>query len=222
MWHVLSSIILITLELAELETQRASIDIQDEAAIREYYELRKNLANFTSDMQAVISHPDYCLQFLQPGRLVHIKYQDHDFGWGAVVNYKPRKSKNPNEELEAHHRFVLDVLLETADGSSAGTRTHTDLPSGVRPPQEGEKSQLAVVPVLLSCIHALSHVRIFLPKEVQTVDSKNSVKRALQEVKKRFPDGVALLDPIENMNIKDESFKKLLRVSLFASTLVYR
>jgi ATP-dependent RNA helicase DOB1 len=39
------------------------------------------------------------------------------------------------------------------------------------------------------------------------------VKKALDEVAKRFPDGLALLDPIENMGIKDDSFKKLLRVS---------
>ncbi|KAK5015975.1 ATP-dependent RNA helicase mtr4 [Cryomyces antarcticus] len=33
----------------------------------------------------------------------------------------------------------------------------------------------------------------------------------LEEVKRRFPDGIAVLDPIENMGITDESFKKLLR-----------
>jgi ATP-dependent RNA helicase DOB1 len=36
--------------------------------------------------------------------------------------------------------------------------------------------------------------------------------KSVDEVKRRFPDGVPLLDPIENMQIKDESFKKLLRV----------
>lgn len=195
------------------------MNIQDEATIQDYYDLRKQLAKFTSDMQEVISHPDYCLPFLQPGRLVQIKYQDFDFGWGVIVNYKQRRSKNPNEELKPQQKYVIDVLLQVADGSSSGTRTHTDLPSGVVPPKEGEKTKMEVVPVLLSCLQAISHIRIFLPKEVQTVDSKNGVKRSLQEVKKRFPDGVALLDPIENMNIKDDSFKKLLRVSQYASTL---
>ena len=37
--------------------------------------------------------------------------------------------------------------------------------------------------------------------------------KSVQEVKKRFPAGVALLDPVENMGIVDEAFKKLLRVS---------
>jgi ATP-dependent RNA helicase DOB1 len=48
---------------------------------------------------------------------------------------------------------------------------------------------------------------------LHTTDSRNSVGKALEEVQKRFPDGIALLDPIENMGIRDDSFKKLLRVS---------
>ena len=32
-----------------------------------------------------------------------------------------------------------------------------------------------------------------------------------QEVQKRFPDGLPLLDPIEDMNIKDDNLKKLVR-----------
>lgn len=189
------------------------MNIPDEGTIREYYDLRKQLANFTEDMQTVISHPNYSLPFMQPGRLVQIKYGDYDFGWGAVVNFKQRKTpKNSTEELSPHQSYVVDVLLKIADGSSVGTKTHQDLPSGVRPPKDGEKARVEVVPVVLSCIQAIAHIRIFLPKELHTVDSKNTVGKALDEVKKRFPDGIAVLDPIENMGIKDDSFKKLLRV----------
>jgi ATP-dependent RNA helicase DOB1 len=72
---------------------------------------------------------------------------------------------------------------------------------------------MEVVPVILNCIESIGHLRVFLPNELKTADQKNSVRKALDEVKKRFPDGIAVLDPIENMNIKDESFKRLLRVS---------
>lgn len=27
---------------------------------------------------------------MQPGRLVKVNYRNHDFGWGAVVNYQKR------------------------------------------------------------------------------------------------------------------------------------
>ncbi|KAH8697210.1 putative ATP dependent RNA helicase [Talaromyces proteolyticus] len=199
-------------ELGDLESQRASMNITDEATVRDYYELRKQLAQFTADMQTVISHPDICLRYLQSGRLVRIKYLEYDFDWGVVIDFKRRKQpKNSNEELSPHQSYVLHVLLKVADGSSVGTRTHSELPPGIHPPEEGEASHYEVVPVLLSCLQAISHIRIFTPKEVQTPDSRNSIKRSLEEVKKRFPDGIAMLDPIEDMEIKDDSFKKLLR-----------
>jgi len=34
-----------------------------------------------------------------------------------------------------------------------------------------------------------------------------------QEVKRRFPDGLPLLDPIEDMGIKDDGLKTVVRVS---------
>jgi ATP-dependent RNA helicase DOB1 len=209
---ILSDKVLTKPELEELESQRANMIISDEPTIREYYDLRKQLAQFTTDMQVVISHPDYSLRYLQPGRLIQIKYLEYDFGWGVVVDYKRRKG---TEEQTPHQSFVVYVLLKVAEGSSSGTNTHADLPSGVRPPQEGEQSDFEVVPVLLSCVQAFSHVRIYLPKDIKTADSRNSAKRSLDEIHKRFPDGVALLDPIEHMGIKDESFKKLLRVCVF-------
>lgn len=190
------------------------MSIPDEPTVREYYELKKQLATLTEDMQTVISHPQYCIRFLQPGRLLQIKQNGHDFGWGVLVNWKKRKQKNNNTEYSDHESYIIDVLLKIAEGSaSVGTRTHGDLPQGVVPPKEGEKCRFEVVPVLLNCIQAISHIRLHLPKEVTTPDSRNSVKRALEEVQRRFPDGIALLDPIENMNIRDESFKKLMRVS---------
>ncbi|OGM39881.1 putative ATP dependent RNA helicase (Dob1) [Aspergillus bombycis] len=199
-------------ELAELEEKRANMTISDEGTIRDYYDLRKQIRQFTDDMQAVISHPNYSLPFIQPGRLISIKHKDVDFGWGVVVNYKQRKTpKNSAEEPTPYHKYVVDVLLRIADGPSVGTKTFEDLPSGVRPPKEGENSRMEVVPVVLSCVQSISHIRIFLPKDLRSADSKNGVQKALDEVQKRFPDGIAVLDPIENMNIKDDGFKKLLR-----------
>jgi ATP-dependent RNA helicase DOB1 len=67
-------------ELRQLEAQHASMNIPDEGIISEYYECRKQLAEFKENMRAVISQPNHCLPFLQPGRLVEIKYMDYNFG----------------------------------------------------------------------------------------------------------------------------------------------
>src|SRR5699024_12402851 len=77
---------------------------------------------------------------------------------------------------------------------------------------EGENYRMEVVPVMLTCIQAIGHIRVHLPKELHSLDSRNSMKKTHKEVQRRFPDGVPVLDPIENMNIQDEQFKKNLRV----------
>ena len=204
-----------TLELHELEAQRSSIEIPDEGTIRDYYDLRKQLATYTKDMRDVINHPNYCLQFMQSGRLIRIKYKDYDFGWGAVVNFTPRKPNKDEkaENITPQESYVVDVLLQVADTSSNGTRTYQELPPGVRPANEGEKAKMEVVPILLSCVESIGHIRIFLPNDLKPADQRNTVRKSLDEVKRRFPDGIAVLDPIENMGITDASFKNLLRVS---------
>ena len=201
-------------QLHNLETQRSNMEISDEGTIREYYDLRKQLDTYTRDMRDVINHPNYCLQFMQSGRLVRIKYMDHDFGWGAVVNFTARKPGKGQkaEDISPQQSYVIDVLLQVADTSSNGTRTHTELPQGVRPALEGEKSKMEVVPILLSCVESIGHIRIFLPSDLKSADQRNTARKSIDEVKRRFPDGIAVLDPIENMGITDNSFKKLLRV----------
>ena len=190
--------------------------ISDEGTIREYYDLRQQLSTYTKDMRDVINHPNYSLQFMQPGRLVRIKHMDYDFGWGAVVNFTQRKPNKDHkaEDITPQQSYIIDVLLQVADGALNGTRTHQDLPQGVRPALEGEKAKMEVVPILLSCVESLGHIRIFLPQDLKSPDQRNTVRKSLEEVQRRFPDGIAVLDPIENMGITDASFKKLLRVCL--------
>jgi ATP-dependent RNA helicase DOB1 len=199
-------------DLNQLQLYRDSLEIPDEGTIKEYYDLRQQLEVYRKDMKDVITHPNYSLQFMQPGRLVHIKHEDQDFGWGAVVKFSPRRApKGSAEEYLPQQSYIIDVLLNVSDNSSVGTQTHKEIPAGVVPPAEGEKGKMEVVPVLLSCIEEIGHIRIFLPKDLSASDQRNTVRKALDEVKRRFPDGIANLDPIENMKITDDSFKKLMR-----------
>ena len=200
-------------ELQQLETQKSDMIIEDEATIKSYYEIRKQLDNYTEDMRNVIIHPNYSLQFMQPGRLVEIKHGEYDFGWGAVLKYYPRPQppKTSAESYSPQESFILDVALNCAEGAIPGVRSFNALPTGVRPALPGMKSKVEVVPVLLSCVRKISHIRIFPPTDMTTTAEKTKVQRALSEVVKRFPDGLSVLDPVENMKIEDSSFKDLLR-----------
>jgi ATP-dependent RNA helicase DOB1 len=68
--------------------------------------------------------------------------------------------------------------------------------------------------VLLSTIEGISHLRLFLPKDLRSEQARETLWKSVLEVHRRFPDGVALLDPIQNMGIKDEKFKELIKVSV--------
>ena len=161
---------------------------------------------------------------MQIGRLVKIKHKDFDFGWGAVIQFTPvKRSKDQKaEELTPHESYVIDVLLPVADSSINGPRALEALPPGIRPARDSEKTKMEIVPALLSCVESIGHIRIFLPNDLKSADQRNTVRKSLDEVERRFPDGIAVLDPIENMGINDPSFKKLLRVcrSYFAWSLI--
>lgn len=94
---------------------------------------------------------------------------------------------------------------------------------------------------MLSLLTSLSSVRLYIPKDLRPFDNRQlmlksiQVKKktnkiyfcvynlnlvvikvllpssALQEVQKRFPDGLPLLDPIDDMGIKDPSLKKVIQ-----------
>ena len=210
-------------ELRELETQKAKMVIEDENTIRAYYELRQQLDTYGEDLRMVIVHPTICLPFMQPGRLVYVKDGPHDFGWAAVINFVRREQdRNSTTQLTPQESWILDVALECADdGSAPGTNAFNSLPPGIRPLKEGEKSKIEVVPVILKCVHGIATFRIFPPNDITTASERSKIQRALSEVKKRFPDGIPKLDPVDQMNVKDHSFKELIRkIEVMESRLV--
>jgi ATP-dependent RNA helicase DOB1 len=90
--------------------------------------------------------------------------------------------------------------------------TVTATPGGIQPCEPGQKGEPQVVPILLTAIEALSHLRIFLPKDIRQQAARDTVWKSVLEVQRRFPDGIGMLDPVQNMGIKDEKFLELIKV----------
>ena len=88
----------------------------------------------------------------------------------------------------------------------------TSTPGGILPCPSGQKGEPLVVPVLLSLLDGISHLRIFLPKDLRPLAARETVWKSVLEVHRRCPDGIGMLDPIENMQITDEKFKTLVKV----------
>lgn len=214
-------------ELMSLQQERDGITIPDEATIKDYYQIRQQLNTYTKDMRAVIQHPNYSLDFLQPGRLVQIynpkESQDNvagglDFGWGVVVNHYARRSPKMGEpEYPPQESHIVDVLLPISSSSAtiAPGQPSAEMPPGLHPlsPSADPKDTIyATVPCLLTCLKAICQIRLFMPKEgLKTEADRDQLHKSLSEVKRRFPDGLPVLDPLENMEINDDSFKKLMR-----------
>ena len=76
------------------------------------------------------------------------------------------------------------------------TRNHNPLP-GIPNSQHGIKN-------LITLSGAIIYLFIYL------------FIQCLQEVKRRFPDGLPLLDPIEDMGIKDDGLKTVIRVCIWS------
>lgn len=210
--------------LMELQQERDAMSIPDEATIKDYYQIRQQLNMYAKDMRAVIQHPQYSMDFLQPGRLVQIYNPTDspenaaggvDFGWAVIVNHQPRRRPKFGEpEYSPQESHLIDALMPISASSAEITPgvPADGMPAGLTPSDGEQPTRYAVVPCLLTCIKAISQIRIFMPKDgIKAEQDKDQVRKSLDEVKRRFPDGLPILDPIENMDITDESFKKLMR-----------
>ncbi|KXH36408.1 DSHCT domain-containing protein [Colletotrichum simmondsii] len=216
-------------DLVALQQERDSMSIADEATVKDYYNLRNQLEQYTSDMRAVIQHPEHCSDFMQPGRLVRIhdpKKTNNtiggtDFGWGVVANLirRDRNRKQGEPEYPPQESCLIDVMM-VVDQKSApvaeGSRHLTsDLPKGLvpytNPEQPDNGARFEIIPCLLTCVKSISQIRVFMPKDCKSQSALNEVGNSLREVHRRFPDGLPILDPVENMGINDDSFKALMR-----------
>jgi ATP-dependent RNA helicase DOB1 len=210
-------------DLMDMQQQRDNLIITDESTVKDYYNIRKQLEEYSRDMRAVMQHPNYCLDFMQPGRLVRIynpkaeddSFEGADFGWGVVVDFLKRQAPKRGEpDYPPQESHIIDVLLPVSDESepiALNKYLTTDMQKNVFPANNSEYSRFEIVPCMLSCIKNIGQIRVFFPKDIKSEGAQDQVRRALLEVKRRFPDGVPVLDPIENMSITDDSFKKLLR-----------
>ncbi|XP_072920538.1 exosome RNA helicase MTR4 [Hemitrygon akajei] len=188
-----------------LEGQYNEIEIPNEENVVAYYKIRQQLAKLGKEIEEYLHKPKYCLPFLQPGRLVKVKNEDDDFGWGVVINFNKKSNVKPNTG-ELDPLYVVEALLHCSKDSVKLAASEA-----AKPAKAGEKGEMQVVPILLHLISAISSVRLYIPKDLRPLDNRQSVLKSIQEVQKRFPDGVPLLDPVDDMGIKDQGLKKVIQ-----------
>ncbi|XP_070845850.1 exosome RNA helicase MTR4 [Chaetodon trifascialis] len=191
-------------KIKKYEEQYHAIEIPNEEAVVTYFKIRQQLAKLGKEIQEFIHKPKYCLPFLQPGRLVKVKNDDADFGWGVVVNFC--KKSNVKTSTDSEPLYVAEVLVHCSKDSVKNAATEA-----AKPAAPGETGEMQVVPVMLHLLTSISSVRLYIPKDLRPFDNRQLMLKSIQEVQKRFPDGVPLLDPIDDMGIKDPALKKVIQ-----------
>uniref|UniRef100_A0A8C3AZ63 Exosome RNA helicase MTR4 n=1 Tax=Cyclopterus lumpus TaxID=8103 RepID=A0A8C3AZ63_CYCLU len=194
-------------KMKKYEEQYHKIEIPNEESVFTYYKIRQQLAKLGNEIQEFIHKPKYCLPFLQPGRLVKVKNEDADFGWGVVVNF----CKKTNVKVNSEPLYVVEVLVHCCKDSVKEAWTEA-----AKPAAPGETGEMQVVPVMLHLLTSISSVRLYIPKDLRPFDNRQLMLKSIQVqkaavCKKRFPDGVPLLDPIDDMGIKDNALKKVIQ-----------
>lgn len=178
-----------------------AIHIQNEQSISTYYHIREQLDSLGKQFRNFITKPTYLVPFLQPGRMVKIQKDSDEFDWGIIVNFKKQIEDSTTNPLESESNIIVDILLHVDDNF-----TENNIP---KPCRTGNKGTVEVVPVLHTLISQISSLRIYYPKDLRPPDNRRTVLKTIDEVKKRFPSGPPLLNPIKDMNIKDNEFQSI-------------
>ena len=130
---------------------------------------------------------------------------EDNFGWGAVINFhrkpNPKFKRDPKSD---QYLYVVEVLLSC---TSESVKKAPKCPP--EPAKPGEPKELQVIPVLLEGVAEISMVRLYLPDDIRSFEARRKVERSMDEVSNRFNGNFPTLDPLLDMNIKEEDFKEL-------------
>ncbi len=223
----------------DLEKQAHAIvignDTQNlESKVGEYYQMNDQLLLIERKMKKIMRKPQYVGPFLQnPGRMIRCSIDDEDYGWGVLISYKKRVgtgSAGAAGKMASMNgpEHTLDVMLQCFDrhfdNDSVNGATKEEDVSNIgllwkgssrhcRPFKGGVDDEklisYRVFTLGLDNIEDISAVRLFIPKDIHPESARRNLSKSIKEVERRFPEGIPLLDPSDDMNIKSGDFKKL-------------
>lgn len=215
--------------LARTREERDQIVIKNEEEVAEYYYLSRALVKLKEDFLAIRNKPEHVVRFLNGGRLVKVYTKPSatslgggdasastkaQWDWGVIVNFT---TKNAADSTSANPDTVVHVLLNCLTSSTGATNpdgTTAELPSpapiGTMGLTSATTCEMKICPVPLEMLDLVSSLRVYIPKDLRSLESRQSVGKSVKEVLRRFPQGVPLLDPLEDMDIKDEAFARII------------
>lgn len=189
------------------------LDNNAQNVIKETLEIQEQVEKFNEEVSKIVTLPENIIPFLAQGRLVKIK----KWGWGIVVNFIKK-----NVELilkENKHKVIgdkLSTLLSENNGHSKNIEMYfvdtllyvnnvIDPDSKLIPANIKEgNGQFGVVPVVLNSLENISSLKINLPHDLKEKKNLKHIEMLYSEILKRFKGQFPELDPIKDMDIRDD------------------
>lgn len=112
-----------------------SINIKREKDIASYYNIRTELDALGVQFRDYLTKSQYLVPFLQPGRLVMIKYEKDEYDWGIVINFRKvagddsrNKMRGKGNPKDAETKVIVDMLLHVAEEEGAKVDEENKIP----------------------------------------------------------------------------------------------
>lgn len=116
-------------------------------------------------------------------------------------------------DAKASEEHIVLVLLNCATNARLDSRDKTGGAIQTVEPAGDGPGEPVIVPVLLSRIESFSVIRTQLGRDLRPLQARQEAYARIKMLLSQRGGKVPVLDPVANMGIKDEGFKKLIKVS---------
>ncbi|EDR29400.1 helicase, putative [Entamoeba dispar SAW760] len=177
-------------KLKELEEKEKTYIFTEENIIKPIYHLKLAIEQHKENIHENIYQEKVILPFLVDGRLVHIidKNTLFDFGWVPIIADKKRKVGS------------ISVIVSLKKGALERT-----------PEELGKGGKAGITTFNIECISEISTLRLGLPDNVKD-NLDTFLFKINNAIKKKYPDfKLPVLDPINDMKIKEENIIKSIK-----------
>eukprot|EP00770_Monocercomonoides_exilis_P002216 MONOS_2199.2-p1 / transcript=MONOS_2199.2 / gene=MONOS_2199 / organism=Monocercomonoides_exilis_PA203 / gene_product=antiviral helicase / transcript_product=antiviral helicase / location=Mono_scaffold00043:174933-178803(-) / protein_length=1070 / sequence_SO=supercontig / SO=protein_coding / is_pseudo=false len=116
----------------------------------------------------------------------------------VLLQSEDKQNVREKPEEEAH---TADSISSSSAQSNASCTNSAD--------EEAEGVNFELADVALTSLSALSSLRLSVPMDISSANSLSTLSNVLAATLQNFPEGIPLLDPVEDMKIRDPAFHKL-------------
>lgn len=194
-------------EIDNLQKQCDAVVIEDEARVKNHVQICDKLKELNNEYLAIYQRPEHIKRFLNEGRLMKVvSNSDEDLGWSMCLGYQTIERRKRARDEDDQPDIVVEALVTLDKNSYEATKT-------MSPPTPNGETLHEIVRLGCHNVVNLSSLKIDLKKydNLNTKDSRGAAMRTLDRIKRDTNGNFKPLDPMEDLNIKNEEFKSVIK-----------